>query len=219
MAEKYGTVPPRFTKAWWEYFWDYYKWHVIITIIALLIAAVTITQCATREKYDMNIVYVGHMNYSQEEIEKTQELLEQHITDVDENGENSILFNQLVFLDTAGSEEYDYAIQTKLDVSFLDDCSFVYLFDKAQAELQLQKEAADEIFECTDSWAKGTEAEILTGPDGKGYAVNLKDSKLLKDNNIYCDDLYVMIRQNYKDDKENTQAHEDSINVAEVLVK
>ena len=32
MAEKYGTVPKKFTSAWWEYFWDYYKWHTIATV-------------------------------------------------------------------------------------------------------------------------------------------------------------------------------------------
>ena len=69
MAEKYGEVPPKFTKKWWEYFWDYYKWHVIITVVAVLIASVTIVQCATRPKYDMNVVYAGHMNYSEEEID------------------------------------------------------------------------------------------------------------------------------------------------------
>ena len=31
MAEKYGEIPPRFTRAWWNYFWYYYKWRVVIT--------------------------------------------------------------------------------------------------------------------------------------------------------------------------------------------
>ena len=75
MAEKYGEVPPKFTKKWWEYFWDYYKWHVIITVVAVLIASVTIVQCATRPKYDMNVVYAGHMNYSEEEINKLKEII------------------------------------------------------------------------------------------------------------------------------------------------
>ena len=34
MAEKYGTVPPKYTAKWWQYIWDYYKWHIIITVIA-----------------------------------------------------------------------------------------------------------------------------------------------------------------------------------------
>ena len=27
--EKYGVKPQRFTKAWFEYVWDYYKIHII----------------------------------------------------------------------------------------------------------------------------------------------------------------------------------------------
>ena len=92
MAEKYGTVPPKFTKAWWGYFWDYYKWHVIITVAAVVIAAVTIVQCANRPKYDMNVIYAGHMNYSDEEIEKMQNLLSEYIEDIDGNGKKSIFY-------------------------------------------------------------------------------------------------------------------------------
>ena len=103
MAEKYGEVPPKFTKKWWEYFWDYYKWHVIITVVAVLIASVTIVQCATRPKYDMNVVYAGHMNYSEEEINKLKEIISERISDIDGNGENSVLLSTLVFADNAGS--------------------------------------------------------------------------------------------------------------------
>ena len=41
MAEKYGVVPKRFTREWWDYFWMYYKWHTIA--IAFVIIAVTVT--------------------------------------------------------------------------------------------------------------------------------------------------------------------------------
>lgn len=219
MAEKYGTVPPKFTRAWWEYFWYYYKWRVIITAAALVIAAVTIVQCATQEKYDMDVVYAGHMNYSDAETEKMEELLAGMISDIDGNGEKSVFFQQLVFLDNTGSAEYDYAIQTKLDVSFTDDCSFVYLLDREQAQAQLQKKAADELFNPADEWAGDTEAEVLTAEDGTAYAVSIEQSSLLKENDIYCDDMFVMVRQNYKEDEKNTLAHEDSLKIANALVK
>ena len=83
-------------KKWWEYFWDYYKWHVIITVVAVLIASVTIVQCATRPKYDMNVVYAGHMNYSEEEINNLKEIISEHISDIDGNGENSVLLSTLI---------------------------------------------------------------------------------------------------------------------------
>lgn len=219
MAEKYGTVPPKFTKKWWEYFWYYYKWHVIITAAAVLVAAVTIVQCASRPKYDMNIVYAGHMNYSETEIEKTQELLAEYITDIDGNGKKAIDFQQLMFSDGMGNEEYDYAMQTKLDLTFTDDGTFVYLMDEIEAKLYIQRESVGEAFENTDVYAEDTNAEILRAEDGTGYAVNLKDSAFLKENEIYCDDLYLLVRKNNKNDEKNTQSYEDALRIAEELIK
>ena len=172
MAEKYGEVPPKFTKKWWEYFWDYYKWHVIITVVAVLIASVTIVQCATRPKYDMNVVYAGHMNYSEEEINKLKEIISERISDIDGNGENSALLSTLVFADNAGSEEYDYAIQTKLDLTFTDDCSFIYLMDKANVDAQMQKEVVDQIYDCTDSFIDSSSDKVVKAADGKGALKN-----------------------------------------------
>lgn len=219
MAEKYGTVPPKFTKKWWEYFWYYYKWHVIITAAAVLVAAVTIVQCASRPKYDMNIVYAGHMNYSETEIEKTQELLAEYITDIDGNGKKAIDFQQLMFSDGMGNEEYDYAMQTKLDLTFTDDGTFVYLMDEIEAKLYIQRESVGEAFENTDVYAEDTNAEILRAEDGTGYAVNLKDSAFFKENEIYCDDLYLLVRKNNKNDEKNTQSYEDALRIAEELIK
>ena len=167
----------------------------------------------------MNVVYAGHMNYSEEEINKLKEIISERISDIDGNGENSVLLSTLVFADNAGSEEYDYAIQTKLDLTFTDDCSFIYLMDKANVDAQMQKEVVDQIYDCTDSFIDSSSDKVVKAADGKGYAVNLKDRRLLKDNGIYCGDLYILIRRNYKDDEKNTQAHDDSIAVAEALVK
>lgn len=219
MAEKYGTVPPKYTAKWWQYIWDYYKWHIIITVVALLVASVTIVQCATRPKYDMNVVYAGHKNYTEREAEDIENLVAQYITDIDGNGENSVLFQPLVFMDSNGSAEYDYAVQTKLDMTFLDDCSFIYLMDKEQAQIYLQRDSIQDSFEDVSKWAGETSAEVLKAENGTGYAVSLADSALFKEKNIYCDDLYIMVSRNYKDDEANIKAHEDSLNAAAMLIK
>lgn len=219
MAEKYGEVPPRFTKEWREYFWYYYKWHTIITVIAVIIAAVTIVQCVNRPKYDMSMIYAGHMNYSEEETEKLREIISEYITDIDGNGENSIYFQTLMFSDSAGNEEYDYAIQSKLDLTFMDDCTFIYFMDEIEAMLYIQRDSIDETFENTDIYAENTGTEILRAEDGTGYAVSLKDSDILKENNIYCDDLYLLIRTNFDNDEKNIQSHEDALNIAKMLIQ
>lgn len=219
MAEKYGEIPPRFTKQWWDYVWYYYKWHITITVLAIIIASVTMVQCATRTRYDMTVVYAGHMNYSDDEIIRLQELLSEHITDIDENGEKNVMFMPLMFADNPGSEEYDYAMQTKLDLSFTDDYTFIYLMDKSEAELYLQRESIADTFENTDLYAENTDAEILRASDGTGYAVSLRNSALLKNNNIYCEDLYILIAKNNDDNEKRAISHGDALNTARELIK
>ncbi len=219
MAEKYGEIPPKFTKKWWEYFWYYYKWHVIVTAAALVIAAVTIVQCASREKYDMNVVYAGHMHYSEEETERIEDVFSEYVTDIDNNGERSVFFQTLMFSDGAGSEEYDYAMQTKLDFTFTDDYTYVYLMDEIEAKLYINRDSVSDTFENVSVYAPDTEAEVLTAADGTAYAVNLRDSSLLKDNGIYCDDLYLLIRYNNNKNEESMQSHNDALNIAKELVK
>ena len=48
----------------------------------------------------MNVVYAGHMNYSEEEINKLKEIISERISDIDGNGENSVLLSIHSFLRT-----------------------------------------------------------------------------------------------------------------------
>lgn len=219
MAEKYGEIPPRFTRAWWEYVWYYYKWHVIITVTAVIVALVTIVQCASRTKYDMNVIYAGHKNYSETEINRMGEILSEYITDIDGNGEKNVMFLPLMFADNAGAEEYDYAIQTKLDMTFMDDYTYLYLMDRSEAELYLQREHASDTFTPADTYADITQEEILCIPDGRGYAVSLSGSALLKSNDIYCEDLYLLVVQNSEPDEKSVQSYEDALKTAKELIK
>lgn len=217
MAEKYGEIPKRFTKAWWDYCAYYYKWHVIITLAAVIIAAVTIVQCATRTRYDMTVVYAGHKNYSEEEISCMQEVLSEYITDIDENGEKNVMLMPLMFVDNPGSEEYDYAIQTKLDMSFTDKYTYVYLMDRQEAELYLNRENIADTFEDVTAFVPNAFSEVLYAPDGTGYAVSLSDSTLMKNNDIYCDDLFVLVAKSNNTDEKSALAHEDALFVARKL--
>ena len=62
--EKYGTIPPKFTKEWWEYFWDYYKVHTICTVAAIVIIVSTIVQCANSPEYEVEFRLFGQNKFS-----------------------------------------------------------------------------------------------------------------------------------------------------------
>lgn len=219
MAEKYGTIPPKYTKEWWAYFWEYYRWHVIITVAAVLITAVTIAQCASRPVYDEYVTYAGHKQYSDKQAERIEQLMAAEIEDADGNGENAVLLRQLMFSDTAGSEEYDYALQTKLDLSMSDECTFVYLFDKALAERQLSKTSVGDLFVPVSEWSQSSDVAGLAAADGTVYAASLTDSSVLKENDLYNDDLYIMVKRNYKDDEKNNASFSGAFNIARMFIK
>lgn len=220
MAEKYGEVPPRFTKAWWDYFWYYYKWRVIGIVLAIFCLIFTLYQCAARPKYDMHISYVGHKFYTEEKLDLLADCLCEYIDDVDGNGEKSILGQQINFSDKNGNEEYDFASQTKLDVEMQEDCSFIFLYDKAMLDSMLNRDYADQIFLPVSEWTESMPPEnMLCSKDGVAYAVSLANSKLMIENEIYHEDVYITIRQNYKNDEKNTTAWESSKKAAAALIK
>lgn len=220
MAEKYGTVPPRWTKAWWEYFWDYYKWHVIITAIAIVFIAVTVVQCATKEKYDLTVTHTGHIIYSDEELEHMEEVYSSLIDDVDGNGKKSVFVQQINFMNKSGSEEYDYASQTKLDLEFGNECSFLFIFDSAELDNALNRNGISELYLPVSEWAEDMPSEdILVLKDGIPYAVKLENSVFMAENDLYCKDMYLIVRKNYKNDSKNNLAHRSSVKIANTLIK
>lgn len=212
MAEKYGTVPDRWTKEWWDYFWYYYKWRVILIAFAILCVVFTVAQCAMREKYDLTVTYAGHMMYSEEEVNRLTAGISEYIDDVDGNGEKSVFFQQLNFMDTMGSEEYDYASQSKLDLEFHNEQSFLFLYDGKELQNMLGRDYADEIYVPVSEWAQDADGDLE-------YAVSLKDSAFFAENNIYSEDLYLVVRRNYKDDEKNVLAWESSVRIANNLIK
>lgn len=217
--ERYGKIPPRFTKAWWEYFWEYYKWYVLGVIFAVLLSCMFLYQCTHRVKYDMNIVYAGHDTYTETQKEQICSLAKEYVPDTDGNGEINIYFQSLVFSDKAGQEEYDYAVQTKLDLTFVDDCYYIYLMDEIEAALYMQRDTIEDIFEPVSEYADLSGAETLTGSDGSPYAIRLTESAALKEMGIEGDKLYLMVRGNINPDKEkDIKSHSGAIAFAKAIV-
>lgn len=220
MAEKYGTIPDKWTKDWWEYFWYYYKWRVIIIAFAVLCVVFTVAQCAMRKKYDLTVTYAGHMMYSEEEINRLTAGISECIDDVDGNGEKSVFFQQINFMDAMGSEEYDYASQSKLDLEFSNEQSFLFLYDAKELNNMLGRDHIDEIYVPVSEWGENiTDESLLYSQNGTAYAVSLKNSSFLAENNIYRDDLYIIVRRNYKDDDKNVMAWDSSVRIANNLIK
>ncbi len=221
MAEKYGVVPDRFTKEWWEYFWMYYKWHTIATVFVIIFVAVTIVQCVTKEKFDLTVNCMGQISYSQECLDKAENVCNQYSSDADGNGEVNVFFQQLTITGAAGSEEMDYAVQTKHDMELGNDGSFVFIYDENETQNQLQRDHTAQTYLDVRDWIDGDidEERLVKTNDGTPIAVKLTASSPLAESGIKTEGLALCVRQNYTDDDFNALSQQSAIELANALIK
>ncbi|MDD6483050.1 MAG: hypothetical protein PUF72_00530 [Clostridiales bacterium] len=219
MAEKYGTVPKRFTSAWWGYFWDYYKWQTIGIAFAALLVVVTLVQCATREKYDMTVTYAGGLIFDEENTNVMESIFEENSSDVDENGETNVFFLNCVLSDTPGSEEYTYAMRTKLDLTLQDETAYLFIFDKTELDTMLSREGLADTFVPVSEWVDNPDDACVVNAGGGDYAYSLQNSKLLNDAGIKCSDMYMVIKQCFKDKPNAKAVFESSKELARSLAQ
>ena len=218
MAEKYGTIPKRFTKEWWEYFWDYYKIHTIASIIVILLIVMTIYQVRTSPKYDFNITYTGSQMFFDDEVDQIKSNLEQYIDDIDGNGEKSIFFQQIVFEDDNNQEpQYQAAMLSKLQLEFVTNDTMLFIFDETKKD-NLFNEGLDGAFMNVNDWCdEKVSDELLFCNNNVPYAVRLDNSKFLSGLSVPSESLYIAVRANTKDS--NNETYELSKKIANLLIK
>lgn len=222
MAEKYGTVPPKFTKAWWEYFWMYYKWHTIITLFVIIAIGVTIYGKVTAEKFDLTLTYAGNLGYSAEGAEKIEKILSPLCEDIDENGERNLYFSQLNLGGANSDPEYMMAMNTKLQMAFAEDETYLFIVSKEIADAYAGESADECVFAPLESWLKeDIPDDLIYSAHGKGYGINVSDLELFKNEGIEFQDHYLFIRYYPRKDqiKRQLKGYEGAIKLANEILK
>lgn len=219
--EKYGTIPPKFTKQWWSYFWDYYKIHTISICAAAVLIGTTVYQCATQTKYDLSVSYIGTQDITEEQEAKLSEIIKPEIDEITGNEEIDIDYMTYPInpnnTDKSASE-YEYAMQMKYTAELQAGTTDIYIMSRDNAEAnKTYSDCFTEISELTDS-----AENVLTDDSGRAYAVSLKNSRALKEAGIDSSDMYLSLRllfeMNEKKD-EYVLNHENALKAARLLLE
>lgn len=207
--ERYGEIPKKFTKEWWPYFWDYYKWHTLGTLFVLFIIAVTCTQCAMRPKYDVTVTYAGHMTILDPTIDKISSELATHIDDIDGNGKTLVNFKTFsIGKDgtTQAGTEYNSAMLTKTALEFQTGDTYVFLLTRQELDRLLNRSTQEQLFVPVSEWAECDMSNFTTAKkDGIDYAVNITDSRFFSQKlglNM-GDSLFIAVRHMRSRDTDN----------------
>lgn len=207
--EVYGVKPKKFTKAWWGYFWEYYKWHTIGLLFASILIINTVAQCVTQVKYDLQIDFITEHGIIPEQEEMLVELIEENIEDATGNGEIDAFVLSLNM--TEGDPQMVQALSTKLFVELGYSESYVFIMSKKYADMISEHE----IFENTDTWA----GDMANG----GQVISLKDCKLLPEMwfDMSVQDLYIgvlKVREENKDNEIELKKYENGKKFAQFLI-
>lgn len=219
--EKYGTIPPKFTKKWWEYFWEYYKWHVIVTAALVTMASITTYQVLNQPKYDAVVTYIGEVNnYTQTTENDVANAMKEYVADMDGNGKNDVKFQILAMPDSEKAVEnvqYTAALETKKITELQMGEGFAFIVDKTQVDYLYSADLVEGVFLKTSAWA---DSEILNNSETDEYFVKLSDNKFFKQCGFETDDIYIGIRELRADETEAEQKKQTAaLDIANAILK
>ncbi len=213
MAEKF-VLPKAFTKEWFSYVWDYYKYHILIGIAAVVLAVYTIVEISTAVRYDTNINFISSNVIEQEDADNIAGACEVICSDLDGNNEANISFSQLNFTEEATRDATLHsALINKLMATFATEDEYIYIMDKKMMDDIINMESTEGLFVPINQWAGTKSADDIFG-------MPLTNSSVLKSVGVDVSDKYIMIRECYNTEDESLMAaQENAINIAKFLIK
>ena len=125
------AIVPKTPKEKWDNFWFQYKWHVTAIVAVTVILAVLITQCATRTKYDLEVVYFTYTATLDEQTDKIAEYIEKYASDINGDGAVNVQVINCSFTDNSGNVQYKNTMLTKLQSLIAgDQNALLYITDE-----------------------------------------------------------------------------------------
>jgi len=204
--EKYGVVPPKFSKEWWPYFWEYYKIHTIAAATAAVLIGTTAVQCVNQPSYDLNILYVNPSLIEEGMQASFTENIAGSIDDITGDNKKLTFIQALPLSSFEATDEQSYAMLTKLSLELQAGESFLFVVNENFADYLSNTEGYEGCFlNLAESDIPIDEASAYKAKNGNVYAVKLPETNIMSQSGIYTKDLYVMVKNLYDREKEKTE--------------
>lgn len=223
--EKYGEIPKRFTKKWWEYFWDYYKIHTIAAVVAVAAIASTISQCANKIDYDLSLVTVGLPMLAVDKEEVLCAELAELVDDIDGKDGTNAFITQIPIGVEGQDPEYEVTLMQNFMIELGFGEGYIYFFSAECADSYLNRDDVADSFMPVSEWGvAGLDAEgrrILLYM-GEPFALSMEGNALLEEAGIDTSDCYMMLRYpryNEKDDEQALKKFENAKKAAQAILK
>lgn len=205
--EKYGTIPKRFTKEWWSYYWMYYKWHTIVGIVALLAVLITAVQCAQTVDYDLYSLYIPPAAYDEARVAHISEQLAQSIDDMTGDG-RALVNGSVIALSsiTNVANDYDLAMVQKAYMELQVGDSYLFIINGNLMQEYVANGTAD-YFEPVDAYLPDSFDRSKLNAMGMDVCrmVPLDGNKLFEEAGLPSKNMYLAVKSLYQVNEESPE--------------
>lgn len=210
--EKYGVKPRRFTKAWFEYVWDYYKIHIIVGLVLLAAIIYTVIAINSRTEYDLYVCFSTNQQLSDESKRKITKELKKTAKDINGDGEINVCVLDYHFISDDVDAEYKRALEEKFHLELQAGETFLYVISKDVLDTLKYNSAVEGLF--SEFGGKN-----LNGIENGFYLT--VNSTILKSCGILENELYVGVRNfRYSESEEKDgQKRLNAIRAANVIIE
>ena len=216
MAEKYGTIPQKFTKDWWEWYWTYHKGLIIGIVILIIFISIGVTDYLSTEKFDLTLTYSGQAYYDSVVQAKVEEAISPLCDDLDGNGEKSLYFSILDIDLNSTDSEYLQAQSMRLGMSFGEDESYIFILDKSIADIYFGASEDACVFAPLEDWVTEDISGFETiSAHGKAYGIDISGLEIFKDTGFDTEGKYLFMR--YYPSENQIKKHLKGYNGATIL--
>ena len=141
------AILPKTPKEKMANFWFQYKWHVIAIAALTIFMTVMIVQCASRVKYDLEVVYFTYHAVLDEQTGGIAAYIEQFANDLNGDGEVHVQVVNCSYEKGQNDTQYAYTMMTKLQAMLAADENALLFITDEESYAYLAGLSDTEIFE------------------------------------------------------------------------
>lgn len=199
------AVAPKTAKEKAQNFWFHNKWQTIGVIFLVITLTILIAQCASKPKYDLEIVYFTYSPVLDAQLEGATEYFEKISPDVNGDGEVKISLVNCSMSDKQADTQYRNTIYTKIQALLIAD---------EKAMLFITDGKSDAYFDNISSDAKLFEKTVELGEEFYKESSSQEYGELPSGLKISC---RVLSDSMMADSKDAKNSHKAAMDILEKL--
>ena len=144
---KSEEILPQTFKEKLQNFWYHFKWHTILSVLLIGVIAVSVAQCATREKQDMIVVMFAYSMVADSQMSQVEEYIEQYATDIDNDGKVNVRVVNCTFNQRSNNKQYTLSILQKVQAMIATEPKAILYIVDEKAEKYINTITENGVFE------------------------------------------------------------------------